>query len=63
MHEKQLFEKLCQKPLTREQIYQEYPFMDIKAIDRIINNVRKNRAYSVTFSQGYYSVRSDRMQK
>ena len=56
MQHHQLVKKLALQPLTKQQIYQEYPFVDIEIIDRTLEQIQRNKSFNCNYSDGYYVV-------
>ncbi len=61
MLEQEIVKKLKQKPLTVDQIYQEYPFVEIEAINSALARLQREKSYNCVFVDGYYQIKYQRL--
>ncbi len=61
MLEQEIIKKLRRKSLTIDQIYQEYPFVDIEAINSALTRLQCEKSYNCVFVDGYYQIHYQRL--
>ncbi len=61
MLEQEITKKLKQKALTIDQIYQEYPFVNIEVINTALATMQREKSYNCVFVDGYYQIQHQRL--
>ena len=57
MLDEKIINSIKRQPLTKEQIYQDYPFEDEKLIDNVLTFILKDRRNRILLIDGYFQER------